>query len=115
MNAKVVVIGGGYGGSSLAKALDEHADVALVDPKDAFVHSAGALRALVDPAWAPNMFHPYDKLLTHGTVLRDHVATAAPEGVTLAGGERLDADYIVLASGSRYPYPAKMDTDDHHE
>ncbi|HEY1179135.1 MAG TPA: hypothetical protein VGF17_23520, partial [Phytomonospora sp.] len=63
MSATVVVIGGGYGGTALAKALDEHADVFLVDPKDAFVHSAGALRALVDPDWAPNMFFPYDTLL----------------------------------------------------
>lgn len=115
MSTKVAVIGGGYGGSALAKALDEHAEVVLVDPKDAFVHSAGALRALVDPDWAPNMFFSYDKLLTRGSVVRDRAASVDPEGVTLASGTRLDADYIVLASGSRYPYPAKMDTDDHRE
>ncbi|MGC5411214.1 FAD-dependent oxidoreductase, partial [Streptomyces sp. DT225] len=34
-----------------------------------------------------------------------------PGGVTLAGGERVDADYLVLASGSDYPFPAKTDTD----
>ncbi|GIG64688.1 NAD(P)/FAD-dependent oxidoreductase [Phytomonospora endophytica] len=115
MNATVAVIGGGYGGSALAKALDDHAEVTLVDPKDAFVHSAGALRALVDPTWAHNMFFPYDTLLTRGTLIRDRAASVDPQGVTLASGTRLDADYIVLASGSRYPYPAKMDTDDHHE
>src|ERR1035438_6971156 len=46
----VVVIGGGYGGISAAKALDEVADVVLVEPKDAFVHNVAALRALTDPS-----------------------------------------------------------------
>ena len=32
----VVVIGGGYAGVNVAKALDEVADVTLVEPKDAF-------------------------------------------------------------------------------
>jgi flavin-dependent dehydrogenase len=46
MEPTVVVIGGGYGGSSAAKALDAVADVVLVEPKDAFFHSIGALRAM---------------------------------------------------------------------
>ncbi|MFC5184729.1 FAD-dependent oxidoreductase [Actinomadura harenae] len=111
MTETVVVIGGGYGGAAAAKALDEHADVILVEPKDAFVHSAGALRSLVDPEWAPNMFFRYDRLLTNGRVVRARAASVDARGVTLESGERIDADHIVLASGSGYPYPAKMRTD----
>ncbi|MFC8535259.1 NAD(P)/FAD-dependent oxidoreductase [Streptomyces sp. NPDC057249] len=107
----VVVIGGGYGGSAVAKALDEETDVVLVDPKDAFVHAAGSLRALVRPEWAENIFFPYDTLLKHGTVRRERAVAVDPGGVTLAGGERVAADYLVLASGSDYPFPAKTDTD----
>ena len=33
----IVVIGGGYGGVNVAKALDEVADVTLFEPKDAFL------------------------------------------------------------------------------
>lgn len=33
-------------------------------------------------------------------------------GVALASGAHVDADHLVLASGSGYPFPAKMDTDD---
>ena len=32
--------------------------------------------------------------------------------MTLASGDELDADYIVLATGSAYPFPAKTDIDD---
>lgn len=107
----VAVIGGGYGGSAVAKALDEETDVVLIDPRDAFVHAAGALRALVRPDWAENIFFPYDTLLKHGTVRRGRAAAVDPDGVTLASGERIAADYLVLATGSDYPFPAKTDTD----
>ncbi|MEA2208066.1 MAG: apoptosis-inducing factor 2, partial [Solirubrobacteraceae bacterium] len=47
--ASVVVLGGGYGGIRAAKALDDVADVTLIDPTEAFVHNIAAWRALVDP------------------------------------------------------------------
>jgi choline dehydrogenase-like flavoprotein len=55
----VVVVGGGYGGITVAKALDETSDVVLVEPRDAFMHNIAALRALVDPTWLPRIFLPY--------------------------------------------------------
>ncbi|GAA4070389.1 FAD-dependent oxidoreductase [Actinomadura miaoliensis] len=115
MGAVVAVIGGGYGGAAVAKALDAETDVVLIEPKDAFVHSAGALRALVRPDWAGNMFFPYDRLLRRGTVVRERAVSVDPGGVTLASGGRVDADFVVLASGSGYPFPAKMDSDSSDE
>ncbi|MFJ8768723.1 NAD(P)/FAD-dependent oxidoreductase [Streptomyces clavifer] len=109
---KVAIIGGGYGGITLAKALDAHLDVVLIEPKDAFVHTVAALRGLVDEEWSNRIFFDYANLLTHGRVVRDRAAKVDPAGVTTANGDRIDADYIVLATGSRYPYPAKYDHDD---
>ncbi|MFI0481489.1 NAD(P)/FAD-dependent oxidoreductase [Actinomadura sp. 9N215] len=111
MNRTVAVIGGGYGGSAVAKALDAEADVLLIEPRDAFVNAAGSLRALTQPDWAGNMFFPYDALMTRGTVIRDRAVSADPGGVTLESGRRVEADYLVLASGSSYVYPAKPDAD----
>ena len=39
----VVVVGGGYGGITVAKALDETSNVVLIEPKDAFMHNIAAL------------------------------------------------------------------------
>lgn len=115
MSRTVAVVGGGYGGASVAKALDADAaagvEVVLVEPKDAFLHAAGSLRALVQPDWAGSIFFPYDKLLVRGRVVRARAAAVDAAGVTLAGGGRIDADYVVLATGSDYPFPAKADTD----
>jgi NADH dehydrogenase FAD-containing subunit len=107
MNRTVTVIGGGYGGTLVAKALDQEADVTLIDPREAFVNAAAALRALTRPDWAPNAFFPFRTLLERGRVIRDRAISVDPGGVTLASGGRVEADYLVLATGSGYPYPAK--------
>jgi apoptosis-inducing factor 2 len=108
----VVVIGGGYGGSGAAKALDEFADVTLVEPRDAFVHNVAALRALVDPDWLDRVFYRYDSLLANGRVVRDRAVEVEPGRVLLASDEVLSPDFVVLATGSTYPYPAKSGTDE---
>ena len=46
---KVVIIGGGYGGTAVAKALDRDFDVTLIEKREKFFHNSGALRAAVDP------------------------------------------------------------------
>ncbi len=114
----VVIIGGGYAGISVARDLDEVASVVLVEPKDAFVHNVAALRALVDPAWLPRIYLPYGGLLSRGRIVQDRAVKVDTGRVVLASGEELPADYLVLATGSSYPFPAKSDIDrtaDAHE
>jgi NADH dehydrogenase FAD-containing subunit len=108
----VAVIGGGYAGTAVAKGLDDVADVTLVEPREAFFHNIAALRALVVPEWLPRILLPFDDLLANGRVIRDRAVRVEPHRVTLASGEDLAADYIVLATGSSYPFPAKLDSDD---
>jgi NADH dehydrogenase FAD-containing subunit len=105
----VVVVGGGYGGVRVAKALDETAQVILVEPRDAFMHNIAALRALVDPSWLSRIFFPYDKVLANGRVVHDRATLVEPNRVVTSSGEEIAADYVVLATGSSYPFPAKTD------
>ncbi|MEV7973911.1 FAD-dependent oxidoreductase [Cellulomonas sp. NPDC089187] len=106
--AQVVVVGGGYGGARVASLLDDVAEVTLVEPKDAFVHASAALRGAVDPAWEERVFVPYDRLLSRGRVVQQRVERALPGRVQLADGTMVDADYLVLATGTAYPFPAKF-------
>ncbi|WP_067679883.1 FAD-dependent oxidoreductase [Nocardia miyunensis] len=108
----VVVIGGGFGGTAVAKALDDIADVTLVEPRDAFVYNVAALRGLTDPAWTDRMFFPYDRLLRRGSVVRERAVRVDASKIELGSGQRIDADFVVLATGSAYPFPAKTDDDD---
>jgi apoptosis-inducing factor 2 len=107
----VAVLGGGYAGVNVAKSLDDVAEVLLIEPKDAFVHNVAALRALVAPSWLPRIYLPYAGLLGHGRVIRDRAAKVDAGRVELASGEVIQPDYIVLATGSAYPFPAKSDLD----
>ncbi|KND23650.1 NAD(P)/FAD-dependent oxidoreductase [Streptomyces acidiscabies] len=112
MGSTVAIVGGGYGGAALARDLDPDFDVVLIDPKDAFVHAVAALRGLVDADWAERIYFGYDGLFTRGRHVRDRAVEVDASGVTTADGTRIDADYVVLATGSSYPYPAKPDTED---
>jgi NADH dehydrogenase FAD-containing subunit len=105
----VVVLGGGYAGVQVARPLDDVADVVLVEPKDDFVHNVAALRALADPSWLDRIYLPYDGLLAHGRVIRDRAVKVDADRVVLASGAELAPDYLVLATGSGYPFPAKSD------
>ena len=61
---------------------------------------------------AVRIFFPYDRLLANGRVVRDRAVGVEAGRVTLASGDELTPDFIVLATGSTYPYPAKSDTDE---
>jgi len=112
MTVTVAVVGGGYGGITVAKALDDVVDVVLVEPRDEFLHNVGTLRAVVDPTWIDRLFAPYDGLLARGEVRHDRAVAVRPGAVDLGTGRTLAADYIVLATGSTHRYPAKVDTVD---
>ena len=108
----VVVVGGGYGGINAAKALDDIADVTLVDPTEAFVHNVAAWRALVEPEWLDRIFLPYEHLLANGRFVRDRAVEVDGHRVKLASGDWLEPNYLVLATGSSYPFPAKTEEPD---
>jgi apoptosis-inducing factor 2 len=110
--ATVAVIGGGYGGIAAAKELDEDSDVVLVAPRDAFVHHVAGLRSLVEPSWADRLFYPYQRLLTHGRTVVDRAVRVDADSITLQSGNRITADFIVLATGAASPFPAKIDVTD---
>jgi apoptosis-inducing factor 2 len=110
--ANVVVLGGGYAGIQVAKPLDDVVDVTLIDPTEAFVHNIAAWRSLVEPEWLDRIFLPYDELLARGRFVRDRAVGIDGRRVTLASGAVLEPDYLVLATGSSYPFPAKVEEPD---
>lgn len=97
---RIVIIGGGYAGSELAQSLDQDFDVTLVEPKEAFVHAPAMIRSLVEPSLVAAATFPYDNLLKRGTLLRDRATAVDGQGVSLASGGYVPADFVVVATGS---------------
>lgn len=107
MSKHIAIVGGGYLGAELAKSLDETANITLIEPRSHFVHAPSMIRAVVDPTLIDRSLIPYDKLLKNGQVVAAR-ATGIDEGVvTLDNGQKVAADYIVVATGSSNAMPFK--------
>ena len=105
--AKVLVVGGGYGGATAAKYMrllsDYRIDVVMVDPGERFISCPLSNLVLGGSKTINDLSLPYDKLRTrHGvTVIRDTVASidAAKKVARLASGPTIAYDKLVLSPG----------------
>jgi NADH dehydrogenase FAD-containing subunit/hemoglobin-like flavoprotein len=128
----VVIVGGGFGGTAAAKALDETGDfnVVIIDRKKYFLHNIGSMRALVEPDFEREVLVPYEGLLKNGFVIKGEVTEIVPpnekkaenedsktaasksdsHGVVKMFGRKtpLAYDYLIIATGSSYAFPAKV-------
>ncbi|MEL7105428.1 MAG: FAD-dependent oxidoreductase [Pseudomonadota bacterium] len=96
----VAIVGGGYVGVELAKALSGTLRVTLIERAEAFTHAPAMIRAMVDPSVLDRALIPYDRALPSGQFVHAEATGIDATGVTLADGSHIAADYIVLATGS---------------
>jgi NADPH-dependent 2,4-dienoyl-CoA reductase/sulfur reductase-like enzyme len=105
--AKVLVVGGGYGGATAARYLrllsDNQVDVTLIEPDEAFVSCPMSNLVLGGSRQMADITLPYTTLQQrHGvTVVRDLVRSihVVARNVTLAGGKTLAYDKLVVSPG----------------
>ena len=105
--ARVLVVGGGYGGATAAKYVrllsDYKIDVVLVEPQSAFVSCPVSNLVLGGSKTLADITTPYDQLRKrHGiTVVKDSVARidAAKKVAVLASGTSIAYDKLVLSPG----------------
>ena len=105
--ARVVVIGGGFGGATAAKALrvlsGNTIDVTLVEPNPAFVSAPLSNLVVGGNLRVSDLTVPYDRLVArHGVVWRRTRATAidaSRKQVQLADGARLTYDKLIVSPG----------------
>ncbi len=105
--ARVVVVGGGYGGATAAKYVrllsDYKIDVVLIEPQAAFISCPISNLVLSGGKQIADITTPYSGLSkNHGvTVVRDMVASidTAKRFVTLAGGSTIAYDKLVVSPG----------------
>ena len=105
--AKVVVIGGGYGGATAAKYVrmlsNYQIDVVLVEPNDAFISCPISNLVIGGSKTLGDITTPYDKLRSnHGVIHARDLASridATKKTVTLAGGATIAYDKLILSPG----------------
>ena len=105
--ARVVVIGGGYGGATTAKYIrmlsNYQIDVVLIEPDAAFVSCPLSNLVIGGSKTMADITTPYDKLSgKHGVqMVRDYVSSvdAEKKTVTLASGPSIRYDKLVMSPG----------------
>jgi sulfide dehydrogenase [flavocytochrome c] flavoprotein subunit len=105
--ARVVVIGGGYGGATAARYVrllsDHKIDVVLIEPQAAFISCPISNLVLGGSKQIADVTTPYTGLArNHGvTVVRDMASAidTAKKTVTLAGGKTVAYDKLVVSPG----------------
>jgi sulfide dehydrogenase [flavocytochrome c] flavoprotein chain len=105
--AKVVVVGGGYGGATAAKYVrwlsDYKIDVVLIEPQEAFVSCPISNLVISGVKQMADITTPYSTLASrHGvTVVRDMAKAidTRAKTVTLAGGASIGYDKLIVSPG----------------
>ena len=105
--ARVVVIGGGYGGATAAKYVrllsDHKIDVVLIEPEQAFISCPISNLVLSGGKQISDITRSYTGLSrNHGiTLVKDYASAidTAKKTVTLAGGATIAYDKLVLSPG----------------
>lgn len=103
--AKVVVIGGGYGGATAAKYVrmlsNYQIDVVLVEPNESFISCPISNLVIGGTQTMGDITTPYDKLKsTHGVIhARDRVIDIdrGKKTVALAGGATIGYDKLIVS------------------
>ena len=105
--ARVVVVGGGYGGATAAKYVrllsDYKIDVVMIEPSDAFISCPISNLVLGGSKTLSDLTTPYTSLGSkHGVkVVKEMVASidAGKKTVTLASGASIAYDKLILSPG----------------
>ena len=105
--ARVLVVGGGYGGATAAKYVrlfsDQKIDVVLIEPNDAFVSCPISNLVLGGSKTLADVTTPYTSLArNHGVrVIKDMVASIDPvkKVAVLASGPTIAYDKLILSPG----------------
>ncbi|KAJ1440752.1 hypothetical protein SESBI_01825 [Sesbania bispinosa] len=102
---KVVIVGGGVAGAVLAKTIQHHAHVTLIDPKEYFEIPWAALRGLVEPSFAERILINHREYFTKGDLVISTAINITETEVFTQDGQQIAYDYLVIATGHTDPIP----------
>src|SRR3989344_1388254 len=104
---KLVIIGGGFAGAKIAKALESEFNVTLIDSKDYFEFTPSILRAIIKTKYLKKIQILHKYYLKKSKIIKGRVEEINKDKVILKNNSPLKFDYLVICSGSSYNAPFK--------
>ena len=100
---RVLIIGGGFCGTDVAKKLDNHEDiqVTLFNPVDYFEYIPSVHKLMFHPEYHKRIIIPFKKIL-HANIVTDPVASVTPKAVKTKRKSYV-YDALAICSGIDYP------------
>ncbi|CAG8506388.1 1609_t:CDS:2 [Ambispora leptoticha] len=114
----IIIVGGGYAGVQVAQDLDKSLSrthqIILIEKKTHFYHAVGSLRAMVEENFEEKILVPYTLLLKNGGKVVHASVTEIHKNEVIVDtetewGTSIPFEYLILATGSSYAAPAKVD------
>ncbi|CAG8636195.1 10743_t:CDS:2 [Ambispora leptoticha] len=114
----IIIVGGGYAGVQVAQGLDKSLSrthqIILIEKKTHFYHAVGSLRAMVEENFEEQILVPYTLLLKNGGKVVHATVTEIHKNEVIVvteteWGTSIPFEYLILATGSSYSVPAKVD------
>ncbi|MEK6945458.1 MAG: FAD-dependent oxidoreductase [Nanoarchaeota archaeon] len=103
---RVVIIGGGFTGAYCAKRLRNNFDVTLIDNKEYFEFTPSVLKSIINPQNLKSIqIYHKDYLKNEKFVLGS--VSEIKNNYVVVGKKKLEFDYLIIASGSKYNSPIK--------
>ncbi|KAJ2815119.1 hypothetical protein IWW50_006918, partial [Coemansia erecta] len=113
----VVILGGSFAGIRAAQELESlvlphTVTITVIERRDRYFYNLGGLRAIAKEELIDLVWLPYDHIFqyAHNRVIQGDVASVYPNAVILKDGRKFDFDSLLVATGSIYPAPCKLDT-----
>ncbi|MBS3801989.1 MAG: FAD-dependent oxidoreductase [Candidatus Thermoplasmatota archaeon] len=101
---KVVIIGGGFCGATLAKELDNEKNmiVSLIDKNPFFEYNPSAHKCITQPGYQKNIRVNFNHFLKNTIIINESVQEVTPSSI-LTDNRKIDFDYAVICTGCTYP------------
>ena len=96
---KVVIIGGGFAGSIIAKNIEDNFETILIDTKEYFEYTPGILRNVIDPDNLKKIKFKNKNYLKKSKIIIGYV-TEVNTNYLIINNNKLFFDYLVIVSGS---------------
>ena len=105
----LVIVGGGFAGSVIARNLQNSCNTILIDEKSFFEYTPSILRSIVEPSHLCKSQVKHKNYLKNTKIIKGRVGVISKKDVTV-NDNKIKYDYLVIASGSSYSSPIK----EHH-